>query len=288
MSFSPWLFVLGTIFEETSSAPVKLEKKTFYRLSIGIWCLMVAILTNCYNGLMITGLNSPLPGSKMESFRDLLCDGSLFENKQNFNLTQWLETSKISWYWNQILPNPKIINPYESRDCFRIWSPDVPPGIRHPDYPFNNLFYGFLHLYFVMFTGFVTVYDKRNSSLLSYSDKLFLSFMNPSHGREPVMLKQIRTEEQRFPSETETSLGNQLQITNCDQKSAYITSLQGIEIEMDFLSKNYADIDFYTGKENDIMLQEMQRLVFQRVRNTKIPSYYRWMIDSGIYTRLEV
>jgi hypothetical protein len=57
MSFSPWLFVLGTFFEETSSVPAKIEKKTFYRLSIGIWCLMVAILTNCYNGLMISILH---------------------------------------------------------------------------------------------------------------------------------------------------------------------------------------------------------------------------------------
>jgi hypothetical protein len=88
MSFSPWLFVLGTIFEETSSAPAKIEKKTFYRLLIGIWCLMVAILTNCYNGLMITGLNSPLPGIKIESFKDLLCDKSLIENKPDFNMTQ--------------------------------------------------------------------------------------------------------------------------------------------------------------------------------------------------------
>jgi hypothetical protein len=73
--FSPWLFVLGTIFEESSSAPVMLEKKTFYRLSIGIWYLMVVFLTNCYNGLMITGLNSPLPGIKIQSFRDYFVIG---------------------------------------------------------------------------------------------------------------------------------------------------------------------------------------------------------------------
>jgi hypothetical protein len=87
------------MFEETSSVPLKLEQKTFYRLSIGIWCLMVAILTNCYNGLMITDLNSPLPGSKIESFRDLLCDRSLFENNKDFNITKWIQTSNIASYW---------------------------------------------------------------------------------------------------------------------------------------------------------------------------------------------
>jgi hypothetical protein len=98
MSFSPWLFVLGTIFEETSSAPANLEKTTFYRLSIGIWCLMVPIFTNCYNGFMITGLNSPLTGSKIESFKDLLCEKSLLEKQPDFNMTQWIETCKISLY----------------------------------------------------------------------------------------------------------------------------------------------------------------------------------------------
>jgi hypothetical protein len=83
ISFSPWLFVLGTFFEETSSAPASLEKKTFYRLSIGIWCLMVATLTSCYNSLMITGLNSPLPGTQILSFPDLLCDRSLVDAKQD-------------------------------------------------------------------------------------------------------------------------------------------------------------------------------------------------------------
>jgi hypothetical protein len=136
MSFSPWLFVLGTMFEETSSAPGQLEKKTFYRLSIGIWCLMVAILTNCYNGLMITDLNSPLPGSKMESFKDLLCDKSLLEKKPDFNITQWIEASKISSYWASVYRvnfgkdrNISVINPYESRDCFRIWTPELQAAI---------------------------------------------------------------------------------------------------------------------------------------------------------------
>jgi hypothetical protein len=138
MSFSSWLFVLGTIFEETSSAPTKLENKTFYRLSIGIWCLMVAILTNCYNSLMITGLNSPFPAAKIESFQDLLCDRSPFDAKPDFNLTSWMETSGVFSYWDQaVIKN----NPLESPDCFRIWSPELVTYDTSAPKPNNALFF---------------------------------------------------------------------------------------------------------------------------------------------------
>ncbi len=50
------------------------------------------------HGLMINGLNSPLPGSKIESFKELLCDQALLDAKQDFNVSQLLETSKISFY----------------------------------------------------------------------------------------------------------------------------------------------------------------------------------------------
>jgi hypothetical protein len=243
------LFVLGTIFEETSSAPAKIEKKTFYRLSIGIWCLMVAILTNCYNGLMITGLNSPLPGSKIESFKDLLCDRSLFDAKQDFNITQWMDLSKKSSYWNQVdtyWENLSIIS-YESRDCFRIWSPaSAGRALVDIKLPVNELFS----------QAYILTYTYRSSSkfkdimelseggtkqeLLPYSDKIMLSLLYPGHSREPEEISRIRSQENRYPTENELAVADETEITNCTQKSAYITDSDLTATELDFLSRNYA------------------------------------------------
>jgi hypothetical protein len=290
MSFSPWLFVIGTIFEETSSAPVKLEKKTFYRLSIGLWCLMVVFLTNCYNGLMITGLNSPLPGIKIESFRDLLCDQSLFDAKPDFNISQWIETSKISPYWGKFEENYSYQNntmpdnPYDSKDCFRIWSPAL-VTYQTSDWgnysgPSNFLFFelGFHYLYL---KAMITSYD-----LLPYSKKILTSFLHTGHAYEPEMITKIRNKEKRNPTISEANAANQLEITNCPKKSAYIASSQEIAMELDFLSRNYNRKKFYMGK--DLLEEKFEGLRFANVRNTKVQVYYRILIETGIYGRLMI
>jgi hypothetical protein len=285
MSFSPWLFVLGTIFEETSSAPAKLEKRTFYRLSIGIWCLMVAILTNCYNSLMITGLNSPLPGSKIESFKDLLCDKSLFDAKPDFNFTLWIQTSKISQYWAWIYrvnfgkdTNISVINPYESRNCFRIWSPEL--QVFRSKVPSNSLFVDFWDRYMKLEPR-ILYFDSW-----SYSEKILTSFLHPGHAREPEMITKIRNKEKRLPTSSELNTANQLKIRNCPQKSAYIGQSKEIAMQLDFLSRNYNRKKFYLGK--DLIDEKFEGLAFWKVRNTKIPGYYRLLIDTGIYERLMV
>jgi hypothetical protein len=58
-------------------------------------------------------------------------------------------------------------------------------------------------------------------------------------------------------------------------------------MQLDFLSRNYKSKNFYVGK--DLIDDEaFEGLVFDKVRRTKIPLYYRLMIDTGIYGRLMV
>jgi hypothetical protein len=290
MSFSPWLFVLGTFFEETSSTPSKLEKETFYRLSIGIWCLMVVFLTNCYNSLMITGLNSPLPGIKIESFQDLLCDQSLFEpkNQQGFNITQWLETTKVNLFWNRVFENIKDLrNPYESSACFRIWSPEsVSENMINYRNPFNDLFWKLLAVY----TD--DVYEMKELTdggtqpgLLPYSDKIMWSLLHPGHPREPGRITEIRIKEKRVPTKTEVDIANQLEITKSGHKSAYILNSNMVGFHLNFLLRNF-EANCYAGKE--MIRQEREGMTIKNIRNTNIPTYYGWLISSGIYERLQV
>jgi hypothetical protein len=88
-----------------------------------------------------------------------------------------------------------------------------------------------------------------------------------------------------MPSKIEQDVANLLEITNCERKSAYIANSLEIDSELDFLSRNYFGTQFNTGQ--DSIRQAMESLVFISVGKTKIPSLYRWMIDSGIYERLQ-
>jgi hypothetical protein len=123
--------------------------------------------------------------------------------------------------------------------------------------------------------------------LLPYSDKIMLSLLYPGHAREPQSIKRVTSQEERFYTMEELAVADELEITNCEQKSAYITNSDLISTEMDFLSKNYVDKQFYT-KKDDMIRMEMETWKFDKVRKTKIPNLYRWIIDSGIYYRLEV
>jgi hypothetical protein len=56
-------------------------------------------------------------------------------------------------------------------------------------------------------------------------------------------------------------------------------------LEIEFLSKHYHGVVFNTGDE---IRQEMFITIFHGVRKTKVPMFYRWLIDSGVYNRLEL
>lgn len=71
--FSAWLFVLASLFEESGFMPSKIEKAAFFRICFGIWSIMSVILTNGYNGIMISDLNSPRRLAHPEYFDDLRC-----------------------------------------------------------------------------------------------------------------------------------------------------------------------------------------------------------------------
>jgi hypothetical protein len=140
------------------------------------------------------------------------------------------------------------------------------------------------------------VYKKEKKELLegkvkpdllhTYSSKISWSLLHPGHGREAESTRNIRLEERRLPTRTELAVGNDQEITNCNKKSAYITNSDEIELEFEFLSRIYAGKQFYMGK--DVIRQELEGFWTNSVRNTKIPKYYRWVIVSGVYSRLEV
>jgi hypothetical protein len=114
-----------------------------------------------------------------------------------------------------------------------------------------------------------------------------LSLLYPGHAREPRAIEKIQTQEKRIPTEKELDVANELEITNCEEKSAYISNSATIATEMDFLARIYPGKRMYS-KKDDMILWEIGGFSFRRVGQTKIPNLYRWIIDSGIFDRLEV
>ncbi|OXA49233.1 Glutamate receptor 2.5 [Folsomia candida] len=101
--FSVWLFVLATLFEETPLMPSRIENATFFRISLGIWCIMSIILTNCYNGIMILELNAPRTLFHPDNFDHLRCQhqfDNMVEFHRKYGTLSTFEMSKQEGYSN--------------------------------------------------------------------------------------------------------------------------------------------------------------------------------------------
>jgi len=70
-NFSSVLFFFSTFTEESYSIPSSLNKNKVYRVSSISWLLLSVILTNTYVSNVISGLNSPLRGTKLFNSTDL-------------------------------------------------------------------------------------------------------------------------------------------------------------------------------------------------------------------------
>lgn len=129
-SFCPWLYLLGGLLEDGVPILRKLEKESAFRLVFGCWIIVCVLLTNCYNGLMITGLNAPFSASSINSFRDLVCDWQEvnFQNVSKKHNLLHIGTFDLQLYLNYVEGlygyGDKIENPYPSASshCFSILS----------------------------------------------------------------------------------------------------------------------------------------------------------------------
>ncbi|OXA36736.1 hypothetical protein Fcan01_28491 [Folsomia candida] len=256
---SPWLNVLSILFEEPASVPAILEKRAFYRLVFGIWSLMAVFKTNCYNGIMITNLNAPLPGTKVEEWNDIVCEriaGGV--NLSHKEITAWVEKTAISKYWgnavvvdNQVYDTIKLTNPFESENCFRLLSPILPRPffLKRSTLPANRFFHFEYYKYWDL--------DRylRNHYLNGDIRNPEFQLLNPKHGRELPDLSE------RNVTKSTEELNEMLtrEILKCG-KTVWI-----------------ADSDE----------PEMSGLNFYNDGESKIPQYFQGIIDAGIWSRLE-
>lgn len=66
--YSVWLSFISVLFDDFSSVPEVIGNSLFYRLIFLTWAPAALLFTNCYSGLMISELNSPLKQTRSENF----------------------------------------------------------------------------------------------------------------------------------------------------------------------------------------------------------------------------
>jgi len=72
-SYSPILFILGTIIDEAYDVPQSFKRLAAFRILIIGWVLTSMLLSNCYQSLLVVELNSPLKGQPPISAHQMVC-----------------------------------------------------------------------------------------------------------------------------------------------------------------------------------------------------------------------
>ncbi|OXA64712.1 hypothetical protein Fcan01_00785 [Folsomia candida] len=293
-TFPAWLFVIATLFEEGFTLPGQVEKKQYIRLILGTWCLMSITLTNCYNGIMISELNSPLKASQPNKFYDLVCH-KIQNSKRNPNFISanfnnnlsHLDISAHKKYFNEIAAFREDNNSdwrltlqsdFQDGACFKLLSNFIPTS-NVPIPEFLDFLYGEHYLFLYYFFTFrpPRIYYKYLTHGNSF---LTFNLLNPLHSHVP---KGIRYSEEGYQLDNLQKLVEQ-EIVSCG-KNVFTSKSDMLEAEFKFLEKHYFSKNFYKGKVLDE--SEFLGLVFLQVGVSRVVKWYKFLVEGGIYGRLE-
>ncbi|OXA48274.1 hypothetical protein Fcan01_17192 [Folsomia candida] len=242
ISFPPWLFILATVFEEAGHIPVRIERNNFFRLVLGSWCLVSVFLTNCYNGIMITELNSPLPTYRPSLFDHLICEkmsdndiSKIFQDYVYFKTTRTNLSvptdskerifkhghTRIGWYM-VIMEDIGILLSLPLR--YTSGYPNLPELLEE------------LHRSLIN--------DLLGNQGVNIINKKLLSLLDPRHNHYP------RGFMYSSPNQTILQLQHSVEeeLLECG-KSVFLGKSGPIQTELDFLRMHYPKRKFYKGKE---------------------------------------
>ncbi|OXA63280.1 hypothetical protein Fcan01_00642 [Folsomia candida] len=261
--FSPWLFILATMCEEGVLVPAELEKKAFFRYTFGAWILVSVVLVNCYNGIMVTDLNAPLPGETPSVFKDLLCPGELMSERDYKMRTQHKNkkaTERFYEAWGLRIVGNDF---WRREDCFHLLSYPLDPsgyqGLK--TYPFFEFLYDTTFWYWI---------SHFNEDRITEQILVLFTFLKSKQSFEPSAV----TEEETKPRWPEYHLIPHLnasiekEVVACG-KAVLIREVADMQAELQFLKKYYHWIEFHKG--NEILSPQPYGSHFVRAGNSKIP-----------------
>ncbi|OXA49246.1 hypothetical protein Fcan01_15353 [Folsomia candida] len=307
ITFAPWLFILATIFEENGHLPLKLRGNWFLRLIFGSWCLVSVILTNCYNGIMISELNSSFSALRPSLFNHLLCrrmganeipkfiqsysyNGFKHKNHtseilsgegiSNHGYDQiaiyvlnllYLEVSYADAVTGRASPFLELYNPFASNECFSLVSlPNeyVSGYSNHPEF----LRHLNLHIRNVVLAAWQT-------NTFSVRILEIFNLIDPRHTHYPRGFRYSN------PNQTLGQLRSSVEseLVECG-KSVFISKSEEVQAEFKFLERHYPTRKFYKGKE--ILDKVSIGWYFYRHGLSKIPKYFVDLVETGIFQRL--
>lgn len=278
-SFCSWMYVLRALLEDGVPVPGQIERLPAFRWTLGSWLIVSVLLSNCYNGLMITGLNSPLSTKGVETFRDLVCDWKDIKNFEDATDSLFSKGELVSYL--QKMPkntssNLKEMQLLPKKDCFSLLSLQ-PTFSSDNQYSSTTKVTYVLPEFFKFLMDFIKVYHWpiRDKPPAAYT--LALNLFHWKHGHVPKALEHLG-----IPSQDYTSL-IESEVVGCG-KTVFVGKPLEVETELEYLRMSYSWIKFY--REKDSLSTVVSGVGIVAAGTSRIVQDFRAFIDSGIYGRL--
>jgi len=283
LNFSTLLFYFSIFMEEAYSIPSIIRTNKVYRTATILWLLTAIVLTNTYISHVISGLNAPLTGEKLENddlygnwskepeidleyflHRNSIFSALQFKHSRYFNgytklndFLEKLERNQASTVGYTILSEPKSL-PYPEDTWLHIRNPFI----------YSVYCNGVFHLKFCRWDFF------RPQSLLCQT---LLSLMKSTNKYSPDTHNYKRPwNHSNYPTGAVEE-----ELVKC-QKSVYAE--QSYQLEFKYMSENYGMKRFHYLPDRFATMQK--RWGFYNLQKSKLPFYFSMFLQSGIFHEL--
>jgi len=310
-SYSPFLFVLGSMIDEAYEVPKKLGRLPAFKVLILGWVLTSMLLSSCYQSILVVELNSPLKGQPLRSAHQLFClpPADLLNVKKyssgkqkapfGFLREYWVEFSVIlrnhyqetSWRDLILKPQRKFLNRRESENCYAIllfplsesdllwsfglkWSrrPEFFPKLQFQEY--NKEFQP------LFLKGMLNRKFKLTSGFLSPLSRHF--YMLDDFGAEQLVSSRLWA--YLIPRREDPHLG----FTALEWEIARNTKVAVVGPEPSLINEiNYLKKQHKFIKQCTIFSESLASLAarwtFRRPYEHKLDEYFKSLLEAGIY-----
>jgi hypothetical protein len=278
-SFSGVMFYISLLLDEGYAVTSKMWNSPIFRLSSAAWLLSSVLITNCYNGLLISELNAPLQGEKLNNFSQIFChrqiNGIYLQNEVDKDVQDgpWI-FSKIMWWslnkTDQSMSRHEHLKSYQSPNCFSLLSKPVRNVREEDNFIMNpNQYSLFSELHGEMLKFYILFRDMKMMDS-------FLNFVNPQHRHYPLDPSPLE-----FPvsSNIIREVAIEKEISKCGE-SAYIGPADDLALERMYLSNFYHKQKFYISEGS--FLSRMVGWTFTNYGSSKMPIFLKRLVWAGI------
>jgi len=274
-SFSPLLFYFSIFVEETYSIPSRIRNNQIYRMATCLWLLSAIVVTNIFISHVISGLNAPLPGQKLETIHDISTKGEISkEIFKRYNRRQFESVrSNYTRFFNLFDYNhsDEIDRPFNG---FSVLS--EPLNLPHLQnvwlHASNPYLYKILH----DVSSMLELCKPEKTPTFSHCRTL-LKLMTSSFRHNPSAHEHKRPwKDSEYAREVVEE-----ELANCE-KSIYLE--RSDQLEFKYMSNHYPKKKFYYLKEG--FASRFEVWVFENMQRLRIPALFGYMLESGIYHQL--